>query len=71
MIPVGRIGLLACQVFLVGGLESVFFWVELDLYSLRCKEVSCRKFWSVHGFGMAFVSLSFNVQCCIPALLEN
>ena len=55
----------------LGELMSVFWWLELDLFSLECNEVSCREFWSVHGFGMAFVSLSFNVQCCIPALLEN
>ena len=50
---------------------SVFWWVELDLFSLKCNEVSSREFWGVYGFGMALGSLSFNAQHCVPALLEN
>ena len=49
----------------------MFWWVELDLFSLKCNEVSSSEFWSVYGFGMTFRSLSFNAQGCVPALLEN
>ena len=49
----------------------MFWWVELDLFSLECNKVSSIEFWGVHGFGMALVSLSFNAQGCVPALLEN
>ena len=68
----GGVGLVACQDFLVRGeLVSVFWWVELDLFSLKCNEVSSREFWGVYGFRMALSSLSFNVQGCVPALLDN
>ena len=65
------VGLVAYQGFLVGKLASVFWWVELDFFSLECNEVSSSEFWGVYGFGMAFESLSFNAQGCVPALLEN
>ena len=50
---------------------SVFWWAELDLFSLECNEVPTSEFWGVYGFGMALGSLSFNAQHCVPALLEN
>ena len=49
----------------------MFWWVELDLFSLQCNEVSSSEFWGVYGFGMALGSLYFNAQGCVPALLEN
>ena len=55
----------------LGKLVSVFWWVELDLFSLECNEVSSSEFWGVYGFGMALGSLSFNAQGCVPALQEN
>ena len=55
----------------LGKFWSVFWWVELDLFSLECNEVSSSEFWGVYGFGMTLGSLSFNVQCCVPVLLEN
>ena len=68
----GGVGLVACQDFLVRGeLVSVFGWVELDLFSLECNEVSSREFWGVYGFCMDLGRLYFNAQGCVPALLEN
>ena len=55
----------------LGELASVFWWVELDHFSLECSEVSSSEFWGVYGFGVTFGSLYFNVQCCVPVLLEN
>ena len=55
----------------LGELVSVFWWVELDLFSLECNEVSSSEFFGVCGFGMALGSLSFNAQGCVPALLKN
>ena len=55
----------------LGKLASVFWWVELDLFSLEYNEVSSSEFWGVYGFGMSLGSLSFNAQGCVPALLEN
>ena len=52
-------------------LASVFWWVELDLFSLEFKEVSSSEFWDVYGFNMSLSSLSFNNQGCVPGLLEN
>ena len=52
-------------------LVSVFWWVELNLFSLEFNEVSNSEFWGVYGFGMALGSLSFNAQGCVPPSLEN
>ena len=52
-------------------IESVFWWVELDLFPLECKEVSSSEFWGVYGLGMALGSLYFHAQGCVPMLLEN
>ena len=52
-------------------LASVFWWVKLDLFSLKCNEASSCEFLCVYSFGMALGSLSFNAQGCIPAFLEN
>ena len=38
----------------------------MDLFSLKCHEVSGSEFWGVYGFGMALGSPSCNVQGCIP-----
>ena len=32
----------------------------MDLFSMKCNEVSSSEFWGVYGFGIAFGSLSFN-----------
>ena len=49
----------------------MFWWVELDLVSLECNEVSSSEFWGVYGFGVTLSSLYFNAQGCVPVLLEN
>ena len=59
----------ALSIFLVGELVSVFWWVELDFFSLECNEVSSSEFWGVYGFGMTLSSLSFMLRvvfllCC-------
>ena len=59
------------QVCWLGELVSVFWWMELDLFSLECNEVSSSEFWGIYGFGMTLGSLSFNAQGCVPELLEN
>ena len=41
---------------------SMFWCVELNLFSLECNEVSSSEFWGVYGFGLALGSLSFNVR---------
>ena len=55
----------------LGKLVLVFWWVELDLFSLECNEVSSSEFWGVYVFGMALDSLSFNAKGCVSALLET
>ena len=44
----------------LGEFASVFWWVEQDLFSVKCSEGSSNEFWDVCGFGMALGSLSFN-----------
>ena len=55
----------------LGKLALVFWWVELDLFSLECNEVSSSEFWGVYWFGVILGSLYFNTQGYVPALLEN
>ena len=55
----------------LGKFVSVFWWVELDLSSLECNEVSNGEFWGVYGFGVTFGHLYFCAQGYVPALLEN
>ena len=55
----------------LGKLVSVFWWVELDLFSLECNEVSSSEFWGVYGFGVTFGCLCFCAQGYVPAVLEN
>ena len=57
------------SVFLVGELASVFWWVELDFFSLECNEVSSIEYGGVYGLGMTLSSLSFmltvvSLLCC-------
>ena len=40
------------EVSLIGGLVSVFWWVELDLVSLKGSAVSSSVFWGVYELGM-------------------
>ena len=55
----------------LGELVSMLWWLELDLFSLECNEVSSSEFWGVYGLGMALGSLSFNFQVFVYVLLEN
>ena len=48
----------------------MFWWVELDLFSLECNEVSSSEFWGVCGFGMTLGSLYFNAQGCVNISLH-
>ena len=55
----------------LGKLTLVFWWGELDLFSLECNEVSSSEFCGVSGFGVTFGCLYFCAQGYVPALLEN
>ena len=55
----------------LGKLVSVFWWVELDFFSLECNEVSSNEFWDVSGFGETSGSLYIEAQGYVPVLLEN
>ena len=50
---------------------SVFWWVELDFFSLECNEVSSSEFSDVCRFGMTLGSLYIEAQGYVPVLLEN
>ena len=47
----------------LGMLVSVFWWVDLDFFSLECNEVSRSEFWDVYGFGVTLGSLYIEAQC--------
>ena len=65
----GGVGPVSCEGFLVGG---TWVWcMELDLISVEASAVSSSEFWGFSGFGLALVILSFNVQSCVPILLED
>ena len=59
------------KVFWLGKLASVFWWVELDLFSLKCNGVSSSEFLSVYGFGVTLGSLYIDAQGYVPSFLEN
>ena len=50
---------------------SMFWWVVLDFFSLKCHEVSSNELWDVSGFGLTLGSLSIEAQGYVPVLLEN
>ena len=50
---------------------SVFWWVELDFFSLERSEVSSNEFRDVSGFGVTLGSLYIEAQGYVPVLLEN
>ena len=50
------------KVFWLGKLALVFWWVELDLFSLECNKVSNSELWGVYGFGVTFGHLYFCAQ---------
>ena len=67
------VGLNQClvKVSCCGGPVPVFWWMELDLVSLKGSIVSSGVFGDVYGFSMALGSLSANVQGCAPVLLKG
>ena len=52
------------QVSCLGKLVSVFWWVELDFFSLECNEVSNNKLRDVNGFGVTLSCLYIEAQGC-------
>ena len=46
-LAVGGVGWGLVSVSWLGKLASVFWWVELDFFSLKCNEVSSSEFWDV------------------------
>ena len=44
----------------LGKLASLFWWVELYLFSLECNEVSSSGLWGIYGCGVTFGRLYFN-----------
>ena len=50
---------------------SVFWWVELDFFSLESNEMSSNELSDVSGFGVTLGSLYIGAQGCVPVLLEN
>ena len=55
----------------LGKLVSVFWWMELDYFSLECNEMTSNEFGDVSGFGVTLGSLYIEAQSYVPVLLEN
>ena len=53
-----------------GKLVSLFWWVELDFFSLECNELSSNVLWDVSGFEVTLGSLYIETQGYDPVLLE-
>ena len=49
----------------------MFWWMELDFFSLECSEVSSNVLRDVSGFGVTMGSLYIDAQGYVPVLLEN
>ena len=58
------------KVFRLGRLPPTFFWMELDLVSLKGNVMSSSVFLCVYGLSMALGSLSINGQYFVPYLLK-
>ena len=71
LLPVGEVDEWLVKVSWLGKLASVFWWVELDFFSLECNGVPRSEFWDVCGFGVTLGSLYIDAQGYVPALLEN
>ena len=50
---------------------SVFWWVELDFFSLEGNDVSSNELRDVSGFGVTLGSLYSEAQGCVSVLLKN
>ena len=50
---------------------SVFWWMELDFFSVEWNEVSSNELCDVNGFGVTLGSLYIEAKDCVPVLLEN
>ena len=50
----------------LGKLVSVFWWLELDFFSLECNKVSNNELLDVSGFGVTLGSLYIEAQGCVP-----
>ena len=55
----------------LGKFVSVYWWVELDFFSLECNEVSSNELQDVYDFVVTLGSLYFGAQGCVPVMLEN
>ena len=55
----------------LGKLVSMFWWVELNFFSLECNEVSSNELRDVNRFGVTLSSLYIEAQSYVPVLLEN
>ena len=60
---------MTCVGFLVGGLVSVFCWVELDLVPLMDRAISCGVFLGICELSMTLGNISANGWGCVPVLL--
>ena len=49
----------------------MFWWVELDFFSLEGNDVSSNELRDVSGFGVTLGSLYSEAQGCVSVLLEN
>ena len=48
----------------LGKLVLMFWWVELDFFSLEFNEVSSNELWDVSGFGVTLGNLYIEAQGC-------
>ena len=58
----GGVGWVAFQGFLVREARISVLWVELDLFSLECNEVSSNELCDIIGFGVTLGSLYIEAQ---------
>ena len=66
----GGVATVCCEVFLLIGVVAVFWWIKLDLVSLKGSAMIGGVFWGVCGLGMALHSLFANAQSCVPVFLK-
>ena len=71
-VPVGGVGRVACQGFLVTDASfGVLVGLRWIFFSLECSGVSSSEFLGVYEFGVTFGHLYFCAQCYVPVLLND
>ena len=58
------------KVSCLGKLVSVFWWMELYFFSVKCNEMSSNELWDVYGFGVTLAACILELSAVFHAAGE-